>query len=324
MTTRRTLLAATPLIALAGNARAQGTRYPNRPVRVIVALGAGGDNDIVTRLITQHMGEKLGQPFVVENRPGAGSLVGHEAAARAAPDGYNLIMSTISALGANIALYSRLPYDPVNDFVPIMLAGLAPGVLVVAPNSPFRTPQDIVAAARARPGVLTFGSAGNGNLTQLIAEVFKSTTGIDVVHVPYRAVTDAQRDVAAGRVDFMFAISPSAVPLIDGNQLRAIAVTAAARLSVLPNVQTMAEFGYPDFEISSWYGLMAPRGVPPAIVTTLNEAGNDALRDPAVKARLEAMSVTPGGGSPEQFQAFIERERTRWVAIVRQARITVD
>lgn len=322
MTPRRPLLAL-PLLALPALAQAQG-RYPNRPVRVIVALAAGGDNDLVTRLLTQRMSDRLGQPFVVENRPGAGSLVGHEAAARAAPDGYNLIMSTISALGANIALYSRLPYDPVNDFVPIMLAGLAPGVLVVGPNSPFRTPQDVVEAARARPGVLTFGSAGNGNLTQLIAEVFRRAAGIDVVHVPYRAITDAQRDVGAGRVDFMFAISPSSVPLIDGGQLRALAVTSATRLAVLPQIRTMAEFGYQDFDISSWYGLMAPRGTPPEIVATLNEAANEALRDPNVEARLRSMSVTPGGGSPAQFQAFIERERTRWVAIVREARITVD
>jgi tripartite-type tricarboxylate transporter receptor subunit TctC len=322
VTPRRALLAA-PLLALGGLAQAQG-RYPNRPVRVIVALAAGGDNDLVTRLLTQRMSDRLGQPFVVENRPGAGSLVGHEAAARAAPDGYNLIMSTISALGANIALYSRLPYDPVNDFVPVMLAGLAPGVLVVGPNSPFRTPQDIADAAKARPGVLTFGSAGNGNLTQLIAEVFKRAAGIDMVHVPYRAITDAQRDVSAGRVDLMFAISPSAVPLIDGGQLRALAVTSATRLAVLPQIRTMAEFGYQDFDISSWYGLMAPRGTPPEIVATLNEAANEALRDPNVEARLRGMSVTPGGGSPQQFQAFIERERTRWVAIVREARITVD
>jgi tripartite-type tricarboxylate transporter receptor subunit TctC len=322
VTPRRSLLAA-PLLALGGGAQAQG-RYPNRPVRVIVALAAGGDNDLVTRLLTQRMSDRLGQPFVVENRPGAGSLVGHEAAARAAPDGYNLIMSTISALGANSALYSRLPYDPVNDFVPVMLAGLAPGVLVVGPNSPFRTPQDIADAAKARPGVLTFGSAGNGNLTQLIAEVFKRAAGIDMVHVPYRAITDAQRDVSAGRVDLMFAISPSAVPLIDGGQLRALAVTSATRLAVLPQIRTMAEFGYQDFDISSWYGLMAPRGTPPEIVATLNEAANEALRDPNVEARLRGMSVTPGGGSPQQFQAFIERERTRWVAIVREARITVD
>jgi tripartite-type tricarboxylate transporter receptor subunit TctC len=322
VTPRRALLA-TPLLALPGLAQAQG-RYPNRPVRVIVALAAGGDNDLVTRLLTQRMSDRLGQPFVVENRPGAGSLVGHETAARAAPDGYNLIMSTISALGANIALYSRLPYDPVNDFVPVMLAGLAPGVLVVGPNSPFRTPQDIADAAKARPGVLTFGSAGNGNLTQLIAEVFKRAAGIDMVHVPYRAITDAQRDVSAGRVDLMFAISPSAVPLIDGGQLRALAVTSATRLAVLPQIRTMAEFGYQDFDISSWYGLMAPRGTPPEIVATLNEAANEALRDPNVEARLRGMSVTPGGGSPQQFQAFIERERTRWVAIVREARITVD
>ncbi|TCH99504.1 tripartite tricarboxylate transporter substrate binding protein [Roseococcus sp. SYP-B2431] len=322
MTSRRPLLAA-PFLALPGLAQAQA-RYPNRPVRVIVALAAGGDNDLVTRLLTQRMSDKLGQPFVVENRPGAGSLVGHEAAARAAPDGYNLIMSTISALGANLALYSRLPYDPVNDFVPIMLAGLAPGVLVVGGSSPFRTPQDIVAAAKARPGVLTFGSAGNGNLTQLIAEVFKRATGIDVVHVPYRGIPDAQRDVAAGRVDFMFAISPSSVPLIEGGQLRALAVTSATRLAVLPQIRTMAELGYPDFDISSWYGLMAPRGTPPEIVATLNEAANEALRDPNVEARLRGMSVTPGGGSPQQFQAFIERERARWVAIVREAGITVD
>jgi tripartite-type tricarboxylate transporter receptor subunit TctC len=322
MTSRRSLLAAAALLPLTANA--QETRYPSRPIRIIVALGAGGDGDLITRVLTQRMAERLGQSIVVENRPGAGSLVGHEAAARAAPDGYALIMSTISAMTANIALYARLPYDPINDFIPVVFAGSAPGVLVVPPNSPWNTPQDIGAAARARPGVITFASAGNGNLTHLMGEVFKRATGVDIVHVPYRVVTDAQRDLAAGRVDFMFAVAPSTIPLIHGGQVKAIAVTAPARLSALSSVPTMAELGLADFDISSWFGIMAPRGTPPHIVTTLNDAANEALRDPTVIARLDAMSVRIGGGTPEAFQAFIERERTRWVGIVRQAGIRVD
>jgi tripartite-type tricarboxylate transporter receptor subunit TctC len=321
---RRLLLSATALLATGGPAWAQTAHYPNRPVRVIVALGAGGDVDLVTRVLAQRMADRLGQPMVIENRPGAASLVGHEAAARAAPDGYTVIMSTISALTANIALYERLPYDPVNDFVPVAYVGSAPGVLVVAPNSPWRTPQDIVAAAKARPGVLTFGSAGNGNLTHLMGEVFKGVTGIDIVHIPYRAVTDAQRDLAAGRVDFMFAVAPSTLPLIQGNQLKPLAVTAATRLPALSPVPTMGELGYADFEMSSWFGIMAPKGVPQTVVAMLNEAANEALRDPEVVARLQAMSVSIAGGSPEQFNAFIERERRRWVEAVRQAGIRVD
>jgi tripartite-type tricarboxylate transporter receptor subunit TctC len=318
---RRVLLAALPL---ATAARAQEARYPNRPIRVIVALGAGGDSDLVTRVVTQRMAEILGQPVVVENRPGAGSIVGHEAVARAAPDGYTLIMGSITALTANTALYPRLPYDPETDFQPIVFVASTPGIVVAPASSAWRTPADMVVDARARPGVLTFGSAGNGNLTHLMAEVFRRSTGIDVVHVPYRTVTDAQRDLAAGRVDFMFAVAPSTLPLVQGGQLKALAITAASRLPQLPQVPMMTELGYQDFEMSSWFGLLGPRGTPAEVVTTINTAANEALRSPVVLERLAQMSVTPGGGTPQDFEAFIARERVRWIGVVRSAGIRLE
>jgi len=324
MISRRLILAVAPPSALARQSWAQGQRYPTRPIRVIVALGAGGDSDLVTRLVTQRMAEIVGQPIVVENRPGAGSIVGHEAVARATPDGYTLIMGSITALTANAALYPRLPYDPATDFEPIVFVASTPGVLVVPASSPWSAPADIVAAARARPGVLTFGSAGNGNLTHLMAEVFRRATAIDVVHVPYRVVTDAQRDLAAGRVDFMFAVAPSTLPLIQGGQLKPLAVTAAARIPQLPQTPTMAELGFSGLEVSSWFGLLGPRGIPAEVVSTINEAANEALRTPAVRERLGQMSVTPGGGTPADFAAFIGRERPRWIGVVREAGIRLE
>jgi tripartite-type tricarboxylate transporter receptor subunit TctC len=324
MAARRAVLGGAAALLAAGAPAAQEAAYPSRPVRLIVALGAGGDVDLVTRVVGHRMAELLGQPLVVENRPGAGSLVGHEAAARAVPDGYTLIMSTISALTANLALYDRLPYDPVHDFVPVVYVGNAPGVLVVPPASPWQAPVDIVTAARARPGALTYASAGNGNLTHLMGEVFKQRNGIDLVHVPYRAVTEAQRDLGAGRVDLMFAVAPSTLPLILGEKLRPLAITAGARLAALPGVPTMAEHGFADFEISSWFGLMAPRGVPASIVAAVNAAANEALRTAAVRARLAAMSVNVAGGTPEAFGAYIAAERARWVPVVRQIGVRVD
>jgi len=323
---RRSVLGAAALLGTMPlrHAGAQAPAYPTRAVRVIVALGAGGDADLITRLVTQRMAELLGQPVVVENRPGAGSIVGHEAVARAAPDGYTLIMGSITALTANVALYPRLPYDPVADFTPIVFIASTPGILVVPAASPWTTPADIIAAARMRPGALSFASAGNGNLTHLMAEVFRRGTDIDVLHVPYRVVTDAQRDVAAGRVAFMFAVAPSTLPLIQAGQLKPIAVTAAARLPQLPAVPTMTELGFSGFEMSSWFGLMAPRGTPPEVIATLNAAANDALRTPAVAERLAQMSVTPGGGTPAEFAAFVARERARWVGVVRDAGIRLE
>ncbi|WP_207538276.1 Bug family tripartite tricarboxylate transporter substrate binding protein [Sabulicella rubraurantiaca] len=317
---RRLLLTLAPIAA----AQAQEARYPNRPIRVIVALGAGGDSDLVRRVVTQRMAQTLGQPIVVENRPGAGSIVGHEAVARATPDGYTLIQGSITALTANAALYPRLPYDPETDFQPIVFIASTPGILVAPGSNTWNTPADLVTAAKARPGQLTFGSAGNGNLTHLMAEVFRRATGIDVVHVPYRTVTDAQRDLAAGRVDFMFAVAPSTLPLVQGGQLKPLAITARARLPQLPQVPTMTELGYPDFEVSSWFGLLGPRGTPPEVVTAINAAANEALRDPAVLERLAQMSVTPGGGTPQDFEAFIGRERVQWIGVVRSAGIRLE
>jgi tripartite-type tricarboxylate transporter receptor subunit TctC len=312
------------LLPLAAKAHAQEGRYPNRPIRVIVALGAGGDSDLITRVVTHRMAQTLGQAVVVENRPGAGSIVGHEAVARAVPDGYMLIQGSITALTANAALYPRLPYNPETDLQPIVFIASTPGILVAPASSPWRVPADIVAAARARPGQLTFGSAGNGNLTHLMAEVFRRGEGIDVVHVPYRTVTEAQRDLAAGRVDFMFAVAPSTLPLVQGGQLKPLAITAAARLPQLPDVPTMTELGYRDFEMSSWFGLLGPRGTSPEVVATVNAAANEALRDSAVLERLAQMSVTPGGGTPADFDAFIARERVRWLGVVRSAGIRLE
>lgn len=308
-------LAAAPCVGLAQT-------YPSKPIRFIVPNPPGGGTDTLSRTIANKLGDLLQWQMVVDNRPGAGGNVGLDAAAKSPPDGYTIVMGESSNLAINPALYSKLPYDPSRDFAPIALIGSVCLVLVVASNRPFDSLDVLIASAKARP--LSFASAGNGTVGHLAGEIWRRASGIELLHVPYKGAAPAMTDLMGGQVDLFFASLPAAAPLVKSGKLRALAVTSAARAVSLPEVPTVAESGLRDFDSSAWYGVLAPRGTPPAIVARLNTEINRLLKEPDVRARLTNDGVTIGGGTPEQFAAFIESERIKWAQAVKNSGAKVD
>jgi tripartite-type tricarboxylate transporter receptor subunit TctC len=294
--------------------------YPSRPVRIVVGFAAGGPNDILARLIGQRLSERLGQPFVIENRPGAGSNIATEAVARAAPDGYTLLLvGTPNAI--NATLYDNLNFNFIRDIVPI--AGLIRGalVMVVHPSVPAMTLPEFIAYAKANPGKLSYGSGGVGGITHITAELFKQEAGgLDIVHVPYRGVAPALTDLLGGQVQVLFANLALMIGHIGTGKLRALAITTATRLDALPDVPTIGEF-VPGYEASSVFGLGAPSNVPANIIDRLNKEINAALADPAFKARLAHLDGTALGGSPADFGKLIAEETEKWRKVIRLANI---
>src|SRR3954469_15353842 len=278
--------AALVLCLLAGEAAAQAD-YPARAVRIIVPSPPSGGTDIIGRVLAQHLSKALGQQFFVENKPGAGNMIGIEAAARSAPDGYTLLM-VASTLVLNSVLYKQVPYDPVRDFSPITLAATAPNILVVNPKLPINSVADLIAAAKAQPGKLTYGTPGVGTSPHLCMELFKSMAGVDLQHVPYKGTAAAVMDIIGGQIDVAFATALTAKPLIDAGRLRALAVSGPRRSAALPSVPPVAEAGVPAYEAMQWYGLLAPAGTPATIIERVHAEAMVALRSPEMKARLAA------------------------------------
>lgn len=305
---------------LASVAAAQ-SNYPNKPINLIVPYGAGGSADSRSRQLGQKMSVLFKQPIVIENKPGAGGNIGTEFIARAAPDGYTIGMGNFAPMAVNKTLFGNLRYDPETDISPIMLVEKGPLVLVVNPNSPYKTIGDIVAAAKARPGVLTFSSGGIGGSHQLSAELFELNADISMIHVPYKSGSAALTDLMAGNVDIMFDQMYSAVPNIKADKLRPIAITSKKRSPLLPNVPSFSELGYPKVEVLNWQGLIAPKGTPKAIIDKLNAAANDALKDPGVREIMLSQGNEIGGGSPAEFAALIKSESAKWSAVVKMANI---
>jgi tripartite-type tricarboxylate transporter receptor subunit TctC len=305
---------------LASVAAAQ-SNYPNKPINLIVPYGAGGSADSRSRQLAQKMSVLFKQPIVIENKPGAGGNIGTEFIARAAPDGYTIGMGNFAPMAVNKTLFGNLRYDPETDISPIMLVEKGPLVLVVNPNSPYKTIGDIVAAAKARPGVLTFSSGGIGGSHQLSAELFELNADISMIHVPYKSGSAALTDLMAGNVDIMFDQMYSAVPNIKADKLRPIAITSKKRSPLLPNVPSFSELGYPKVEVLNWQGLIAPKGTPKAIIDKLNAAANDALKDPGVREIMLSQGNEIGGGSPAEFAALIKSESAKWSAVVKMANI---
>ncbi|MFM8257614.1 MAG: Bug family tripartite tricarboxylate transporter substrate binding protein [Polynucleobacter sp.] len=297
------------------------TNYPNKPIMFIVPYGAGGGADARSRQIAQKMSALLKQPIVVENKPGAGGNIGTEMIARAAPDGYTIGMGNFAPLAVNKTLFGNLRYDPESDLVPIVLIERGPLVLVVNPSSPYKSVQDIIKTAKARPGSLTFSSGGIGGSHQLSAELFKINTGIDLIHVPYKSGSAALMDLMANNVTMMFDQMYSAMPGIKGNKLRPLAITSKVRSPLLPNVPTFLELGYPKVEVLNWQGLIAPKGTPPEIIQALNAAANQALKDPQIREQMLAQGNEIGGGTPAEFVALIKSESAKWGAVVKMANI---
>lgn len=310
------------LILAPGAAAAQA--WPTKPVRLIVPYPPGGGNDNLARIFGTKIGERVGQPIVVENRPGAGTLIGSEAAARAAPDGYTFLLSSIVTHALAPALYAKVPYDPVRDFAPVTILAVAPTVLVINREFPAASVKDLIALAKANPGKYTFASGGNGTTPHVSGEIFKSMTGTDLLHVPYKGGGPALADLIGGQVNMMFDTAASAMPHVRSGKLRAIAIATPQRHPDFPDLPTFAEQGLPDYAINSWYSLHAPAGTPRAIVERMHAEVLAALRAPDVAERLRTLNADPGGMPPDEFGAFVRREADRYGQVIRQAGIRLE
>jgi tripartite-type tricarboxylate transporter receptor subunit TctC len=317
---RRALLLAT--LALPGVARAQS--FPTRPVRIVVTIGAGSAADILARAMADEMSRRLGQPVVVENRPGAGGNIAADAVKRADPDGHTLLMATVSTHGINPALYRSIPFDPIADFAPVTLVATSPNVLVVHPDSPYRTVADIVAAARARPGELTYSSGGSGTSQHLGGAVLEQMTGTRLTHVPFRSAPESVNAVLAQQTTMTFASVPVALGQVQGGRLRAIGLSGLRPMPNWPEVRPLSEVGLPGFDVTAWFGLAAPARTPDAVVATLNTAARETLRQPVVVERLTGQGMQVLDGGPAEFGAFIRAEIARWAPIVRASGATAD
>jgi tripartite-type tricarboxylate transporter receptor subunit TctC len=295
------------------------TPYPSKPVRFIVPSAAGGGTDIIARAVAQKLSEALGQQFVVDNRPGAGQMIGIELVAKSPADGYTILMAA-STLAINSIMYKKVPYDPVRDFAPITQAASLPNILVVHPSLPVKSVAELVEYARRRPGKLNFASAGIGTSPQMSIELLKSMTGIDMVHIPYKGTTPGVVDLLAGQVSVMAPNLLTALPHIKAGKLRALAVTSAKRTGALPEVPTIAET-LPGYESAQWYGVLAPAGTSRDIVARLHAEIVRALKHSDVKDRLAADGAEPVGSSPEEFAAFIKSEIDKWTRVARAAGI---
>ena len=297
--------------------------WPGKPVRVVVAFTAGGTTDLLARGVSQQLADKLKQPFIIDNKPGAGGNLGTEIVVRAPADGYTLIVNSVGPMAVNPTLYPKLPYDPLSDLIPIVQIANVPNVLVVHPGVPAKTLDEFVAYAKANPGKLNCSSTGIGTSSHLSCYVLARRASFEAVHVPYKGA-EALRDLLSGRVQFMFATIPSVKAHIDAGTLRAVAVSSLKRSRSLPDVPTVAERGYPGFEAGSWFGFFAPKGTPAEVVATLNKAVNEIIGVPAMEASLVKEGADPAGGTPQAFGAFVRSEYEKWRVVVRESGATPE
>jgi tripartite-type tricarboxylate transporter receptor subunit TctC len=327
MITRRRLIAASAAAVLAPGvmARAQTSAdgWPARPVRLVVPFPPGGGTDNVGRILNTRLSEIWGQQVVIENRGGAGSNIGNEVVARAAPDGYTMLFAAFP-LATNKFIYSSLAYDPLADLMPITLIGTFPNLLVVPNTSPAKSVAEFIAYAKANRGNITFGSSGIGTSPHLNGELFSRMAGIEMTHIPYRGAGPAIIDLIPGRLSMMFNTSGSLTPHVRAGRLRALAVSSGKRFSAMPELPTVAESGVPGFDVSSWYGLFVPAKTPPAIVRKMNADAVAVLRDPQVRERLEGLGLEVVGSTPEQMAAFLRAEMAKWEPVIKSAGITAQ
>lgn len=323
ITARLLSLALLGLGILPNASHAAPAAYPDRPIRLVVPYPAGGAADTVARTLAAPLGAKLGQTIVVDNRPGASGVIGAGAVAKAAPDGYTLLLDA-TAHSVNPSLQAHLPYDTVKDFAPISLVVLVPTLLVVPPNSPFKSPKDIVNAAKAKPGKLTYASAGPGTAQHLAAELFGQQSGLNLLHVPYKGGAPALSDLMGGQVDMMFSNMAASYPLVAGKKLKVLATTGTKRSAALPDTPTIAESGLPGYQVYEWNGLFAPAGTPQAIVDRLSALTREVLNSPEVSQRLAAIGAEPAGSRPEDFRKFVEGETAKWAKVIKQGSIRAE
>jgi tripartite-type tricarboxylate transporter receptor subunit TctC len=301
---------------------ARAETYPNRPVRILVGFAAGGNFDLVARLLGQSLSERFGQPFIIENRPGASSNIAAEAAVRAPADGYTLFLAgAVNAI--NATLYDKLNFNVASDLAPVAGAVQFPNVMMVHASFPAKSVPEFIAYAKAHPGEINHGSSGNGTSQHLAGELFKTAAGVSFVHVPYRGASQALTDMLAGQVQVLFEPLPASIAHIRSGQLRALAVTTPARSEALPDIPALAEF-LPGYAASGWSGFCVPKNTPAPVIETLNAAINESLRDPKVKARFADLGAMTLGGSPKEFGQLIARETEKWAQVIRAANIKVD
>ena len=309
-------------LAVAGPVAAQG--YPAKPIRLVAPSTPGDAPDVIARMVADKLSIALGQQVVVENRPGAGGVVGSEIVAKALPDGYTLIMGNAGSHGINAAVYSKLPYDIQRDFAPVSQIALAPNIFVVNPDIPAKSIPEFVAYAKARPGQLAYASGGNGSSAHMSMELLKSMAGIELIHVPYKGSSPALTDVMAGQVAVMSVNMPPAVPLVKAGKLRALAVTTRTRSPLMPEVPTVAESGLPGYETVAWFGVLAPAGTPKEIVNRLSVEIAKIARSPEMRERLVSLGAEPVGGTPDEFAAVVARDIAKWTALAKSVGIKVD
>jgi tripartite-type tricarboxylate transporter receptor subunit TctC len=303
---------------------AAGADYPQKPIRLIVPFAAGGGNDAVARTIAQRLSVGLAQQVVVDNRAGAGGIVGAELAAKAAPDGYTLFLGGVGSHAINPGVHRNLPYDPVKDFAPVSLIASAPLILVVNPAVPANSLRELIALAKANPQMLNYASNGNGSSSHLAAVMFESMTGTRMTHVPYKGLAPALVDLLAGQVQAMFSSVVAILPHVQAGKLRALAVTGEKRLALIPDVPTVAEAGVAGYQAGSWYGILAPAGTPPDIIRKLNDEIVKAIRQPDMKQAFALEGAEPIGSSPQEFAAHIRAELSRLGKVAREAKIELQ
>ncbi len=302
---------------------AAAQRYPDKPVRMIVAVPPGGPADTLARLIAPRLTEALGQMIVVDNRPGANGNIAYEMTARAVPDGYTFVL-VAAGVAINPSLYREVKFDPIKDFAPITQGITVPNILIVHPSVAAASVKELIALAKARAGQLTFASAGNGTSGHLALEQFRLLSGIDVINVPYKGGGPALAEVMAGQVQALFSIALAAMPQIKAGKVRALAITTAKRSALAPELPTVAEAGFPKFEVVGWFGWLAPAKTPPEIVARLHKDIARILAEPAMRERLHALGADPVGDTPQAFGAFIKSEHAKWAGVIRQAKIQAE
>lgn len=308
------------LMAAVANAQ----NYPNRPIRLIVPYPAGGGTDFFARTVSEKLSGQLGQQVVVENRPGAATIIGAEAVAKSPPDGYTLLLGDTGTFAVNPSLYKQLPYNPQKDFEPITLTGRFALLLVANPSMPANSVKELIALAKAKPGALNYASPGAGSPHHLAMELFRQRAGIDVVHVPYKGAAPAVQDLIGGQIPFMFLDLATGGPLIRGGKVKALAVASPKRIAPLPDLPTIAESGVPDFEAWAWQGLVAPARMPKEIVAQLNDAYAKAINDPAVRQKIVEAGIEPLQGTPQQLTDYITSEAAKWAKVVREGNIKIE
>ncbi|MEO8753084.1 MAG: tripartite tricarboxylate transporter substrate binding protein [Casimicrobiaceae bacterium] len=321
---RRTFLQAAGAAAVVPGMALAQDKYPSKLITWICPYAAGGNADIRSRQLSAAMGKLMNVVIIIDNKPGAGGNIGTEAIVRAKPDGYTLGLGNFAPMAVNKALFKKINFDPLSDLTPIMLIEKGPLILMVRTDAPYKTVKDLVDAAKATPGKMTYASGGIGGTHHMSAALFSSVAGLDMIHVPYKSGSAGATDLMGGQVQFMFEQMYAAMPSIKGGKLRALAITSKVRSPLLPDLPTMGEAGYPAVEVQNWQGLVGPKGLPPDIVKYLNTMANKALQEPELKEKILSQGNELGGGSPEDFVALVKSEAPRWSKVVKDAKMTAD